>query len=79
MANLIASNVPGPSEPRYLCGQRIESVHPLMPIVDNVGLSLAAYSYAGVLHLGLNADADLVPDLDWLADAMHECLEQLVR
>jgi WS/DGAT/MGAT family acyltransferase len=77
VANLIASNVPGPRQPRYLCGQRIEAVHPIMPIVDNIGLSLAAYSYADGLYLGLNADADLVPDLDLLARAIEECFEQL--
>jgi WS/DGAT/MGAT family acyltransferase len=77
IANLIASNVPGPEEPRYLCGRRVEAVYPLMPIVDNVGLSLAAYSYAGSLHLGLNADADLVPDLHVLIEAMEEAFQAM--
>jgi WS/DGAT/MGAT family acyltransferase len=77
IANLIAVHVPGPSEPRYLCGQRIESIHPLLPVIDNVGLSLAAYAYAGGLHLGLVADASALPDLDGLANAIQESFEKL--
>jgi WS/DGAT/MGAT family acyltransferase len=77
IANLIASNVAGPRRARFLCGRRIDSIYPLMPILDNVGLSLAAYSYAGALHLGLNADAERLADLDALADALQECFECL--
>jgi hypothetical protein len=48
-----------------------------MPVVDNIGLSLAAYSYDGGLHLGLVADADGLPDLDGLASALRQSFEKL--
>ena len=77
MASLIATNVRGPAELRYLCGRRVEALYPVVPIADGLGLGLAVLSYAGVLYVGLNADADRVPDLEKLRAGVEESFARL--
>ena len=49
-----------------------------MPIVDGIGLGLAVFSYDGFLHVGLNADAGLVPDLEKLEQGILEAFGELL-
>jgi len=77
VANLIATNVPGPREQRFLGGLQVESIYPIVPITDGLGLGLAVFSYAGGLHIGLNADAERVPDLDKLRVGIEEAYQRL--
>jgi diacylglycerol O-acyltransferase / wax synthase len=77
IANLIATNVPGPRETRYLCGARVEALYPIVPIFDGIGLGIAIFSYDGWLHLGLNADADAIPDLDKLRSGIEDAFASL--
>ena len=75
LANLIVTNVPGPRETRYLGGARVEALY---PIFDGLGLGIAVFSYDGTLHVGLNADADLVPDLDKLRQGVEDAFQALL-
>ena len=77
IANVVATNVPGPREPRFLCGRPVETIYPIVPITDGLGLGLAVLSYAGTLHVGLNADPGLVPDLEKLGSAIESAFEEL--
>ena len=78
LANLIATNVPGPRETRWLAGARVEELRPIVPIADGIGLGVAVFSYDGWLHVGLQADADLVPDLAKLELGIEESFALLV-
>jgi WS/DGAT/MGAT family acyltransferase len=78
LANVLATNVPGPRERRYLCGRRVDAIYPIVPIVDHMGLGLAVFSYNSWLHIGLNADADLVPDLEKLRLGIEESFASLL-
>ena len=78
IANLIATNVPGPRETRYLCCREVEAIYPIVPIADGIGLGLAVFSYAGTLYVGLNGDAERVPDLEKLRQAIEESFQQLL-
>ena len=78
LANVISTNVPGPRETRWLCGKRVEALYPIVPIVDGIGLGRAVFSYDGFLHVGLNADAGLVPDLEKLEQGILEAFAALV-
>jgi diacylglycerol O-acyltransferase len=62
--NMVVTNVPGPQVPFYSGGSRMLEVWPLVPIYHSVGLNLALFSYDGNVHFGLNADRDLVPDVE---------------
>jgi WS/DGAT/MGAT family acyltransferase len=78
LANVIATNVPGPKQTRWLCGARALELRPLVPIADGLGLGLAVFSYDGWLHIGLAADADLVPDLEKLERGLEEGFASLL-
>jgi len=79
LANLIATNVPGPRETRWLARHRVEALYPIVPITDGIGLGLAVFSYDGALQVGLNADAGLVPDLEKLRHGIEAAFERLLR
>jgi WS/DGAT/MGAT family acyltransferase len=60
--NTVLSNIPGPAEPVYLLGRRVQSAYPSVPLVQGHGLSVGVLSYCGSLHVGLYCDPDIVPD-----------------
>lgn len=61
--NMIVTNVPGPQFPLYILGAKLVEMHPLVPLLDGTGLGIALFSYNGNLHVGLNADYEMIPDL----------------
>jgi diacylglycerol O-acyltransferase / wax synthase len=61
--NAVLSNVPGPAEPRYLLGRRVQAAYPAIPLAQGHGLSIGVLSYCGSLHVGLYADPEIVPDV----------------
>lgn len=78
IANVIATNVPGPRETRFLGPHRVEALYPIVPIIDGLGIGLAVFSYDGWLHVGLNACPDLVPDLEKLRQGIEEAFSDLL-
>lgn len=77
--DLICSSVPGPRHPLEIAGQRVETIVPLVPIPEGVGLGFGAMTYAGKLCLGINADAALVGDLRPLLVGLKQAYAQLCR
>jgi WS/DGAT/MGAT family acyltransferase len=71
------SNVPGPSEPQYLAGARLESLAPLALIYHGVALFIAAFTISGTFTLGFVGDGDLLPHLQRLAVYTGEEVEEL--
>jgi hypothetical protein len=68
--NLFVTNVPGPPDPLWLSGARLLEAVPIAPLVRGVPLGIAALSYAGTLHVSIDADA-AVDDLHVLAHGME--------
>ena len=66
--NVVISNVPGPREPLYFAGAKLDAFIPVSTITDGIGLNITVHSYDDRLDFGLIADRDLVPDLWHLAD-----------
>jgi diacylglycerol O-acyltransferase / wax synthase len=60
---LVVSNVPGPPVRLELLGRPLRAIHPLVPLLHGHALTVGAVSYDGVLHVGLAADAEVVPDV----------------
>jgi diacylglycerol O-acyltransferase len=75
--NLVVSNVPGPQIPMYVAGAKLLAQYPIMPIAESMGLSIAATSLAGTMAIGITADWDTLPDIEFLANAMDEALAEL--
>jgi diacylglycerol O-acyltransferase len=78
-ANLVISNVPGPTVPLYFAGMRMEAVYPIGPVVDGVALNITVQSYRNSLFVGLNACSTVVPDVDSLASSVVDELDLLAR
>jgi len=66
--NTVCANVPGPREARYLLGEPVRSMIPLVPLRGRIGLAFAILSYADQLTIGINADGLQVAD-GWSIDA----------
>jgi hypothetical protein len=75
--NLIVTNVPGPDVQLYALGARMLQAFPLVPLVGNQGLGVAALSYLDQLNLGLLADPTVCPDLDSFCEGVDEAFRAL--
>jgi diacylglycerol O-acyltransferase len=62
----IATNVPGPQAPMYLCGRRMLEAYPFAPIAGRIQIAIAIWSYCGVLYIGITGDRQGASDLDIL-------------
>jgi hypothetical protein len=69
-ANLVVSNVPGPPVPLYLAGAKMLTNYPASIVVHGVALNITVQSYDRHLDFGLMADAQALPDVRELADAV---------
>jgi WS/DGAT/MGAT family acyltransferase len=79
MYNLLVTNVPGPQQPIYLLGRRLQELAPLAFLAPEHLLAIAIISYDGQVTYGLLADADAIPDLDELAGHLEQSLAELVK
>ena len=77
--NLVVTNVPGPQLPLYLLDSRMLAIYPAVPLLGNLSLGIALFSYDGTLGWGLTADWDLVPDLHELARALCDAFAELAE
>jgi diacylglycerol O-acyltransferase / wax synthase len=75
--NLVVSNVPGPQIPMYIAGSKLLAQYPVMPIAENMGLSIAVTSLAGTMAFGITADWDTLPDIEVLAEGMDSSIAEL--
>ena len=75
--NTICTNVPGPPVSLYVQGLRLETLVPIVPLAQGVGLAFAILSYADALTIGITADPALVPDVDRFGDLLQAGFEEL--
>ena len=77
--NSVITNVPGPRVPLYLLNARLLEIHPHVPLMGNVGIGIALFSYEDVLSWGFTSDWDLVPDLHDLVEATQRSFDELKK
>jgi len=68
-ATTVLTNVPGPRQPLYLAGRKIDRVMFWVPQSGRLGLGISIISYAGGVMLGVASDARLVPDPERIVEA----------
>ena len=61
-ATAVLTNVPGPRQPLYMAGRKIDKVMFWVPQSGHLGLGISILSYDGGVMLGIATDAGLVPD-----------------
>jgi diacylglycerol O-acyltransferase len=77
--NLIISNVPGPKEPRYFNGARLDGMWPLSIPIHGIALNITCTSYAGEMGFGLTGCRRTVPHLQRLLTHLDDELAALEK
>jgi len=77
--NLVVTNVPGPQFPLYCQGARLVEVFPIAFLYEGQQLSIAIFSYCGMLNFGYLVDAEGLSDVDLFAECVNEGLRELVE
>ena len=70
-ATAVLTNVPGPREPLYLAGRKLERAMFWVPQSGRLGLGISILSYAGGVMLGVATDEGLVPDPEKIVDGFE--------
>lgn len=78
LVNFVVTNVPGPRDPLYFLGGRIEQIVPVVPLGPNLGLGIAVLSYVDDLKISLFADPEACHDLAVLAGAIVDEVDELL-
>ena len=75
--NVAISNVPGPPEPLYFNGARLDAFFPLSLLTHGAAVNITCISYAGTLNFGFTGARDTLPHMQRLAIYMGEALDEL--
>jgi WS/DGAT/MGAT family acyltransferase len=75
--NTVCTNVPGPPVSLYAQGKRLETLVPIVPLAQGVGLAFAILSYADTLTIGVTADPALVPNGELVIELLREAYDEL--
>ncbi len=75
--NVIITNIPGPQIPLYLLGRQLQSIAPVAFLPREHALSIAIFSYNGLISFGLLSDYDRMHDLELVAEGVEESLAEL--
>jgi WS/DGAT/MGAT family acyltransferase len=76
--DLVVSNIPGPSEPLWMLGCRLEEAYPIVPFADHHSLSIGLTTVCDDAFLGLYADRRALPDADRLAELIDAEFDELL-
>ncbi|CAL9620909.1 wax ester/triacylglycerol synthase family O-acyltransferase [Streptomyces sp. enrichment culture] len=76
--DILVTSVPLPGIPLRLGGHELTAVHPYAPLAPGHALAVAVSTYRGRVHYGLVADAESVPDVDRLAEALSQEVKRLI-
>jgi diacylglycerol O-acyltransferase / wax synthase len=77
--NMVATNVPGPQIPLYMCGKKMLAHYPYVPIGYRLGLGCAIFSYNQTLYFGLSSDAKAMKDVEKFKELLDETFADLKR
>ena len=61
-ASAVMTNVPGPQQPLYLAGGRIDQIMFWVPQSGDIGVGVSILSYNGAVQFGLITDHNFIPD-----------------
>lgn len=77
--NLCVSNVPGPREPLYFNGSRLEATYPVSIPIHGMALNITLQSYADTMNFGFVGCRDALPHLQRLAVYTGDALDELEK
>jgi WS/DGAT/MGAT family acyltransferase len=74
----VTTNVPGPQEPLYWMGRRLEEIIPYVPIASTVRTGVSIFSYDGSVTLGITGDYAANADIEVLARGIEHGVAELL-
>jgi diacylglycerol O-acyltransferase len=74
----VTTNVPGPRQPLFGMGRRLEQIIPYVPIASRIRTGISIFSYDGTITFGLTGDFAANPDLDVLARGIEHGVSELL-
>lgn len=74
--NLVISNVPGPQEPLYWNGARLEALYPASIVLDGQALNITMTSYLDKLEVGLTACRNSLPKMQNLLTHLEDEIQR---
>jgi uncharacterized protein DUF1298 len=77
-ASGVLTNVPGPRQPLYFAGQKIENFMFWVPRSGKIGLGISIFSYDGKVTVGIASDEGLMPDPEILLEGFEEEFNSLL-
>jgi WS/DGAT/MGAT family acyltransferase len=77
--NVTISNVPGPAQPLYFYGAKLEAMYPVSLLSHGQALNITCVSYAGSVNFGFTGARDTLPHMQRLAVYTGEALEELEK
>lgn len=75
--NVVISHVPGPREPMYWQGCRLDGLYPVSLILDSMALNITLVSRDDLIDFGLIACRKTLPSVQRLLDYLTEALDEL--
>jgi WS/DGAT/MGAT family acyltransferase len=76
--NLTISNIPGPRDPLYMRGCRLEAAYPVIPLSDGHALSIGLMTIGDRACFGLYADRGTLPDAHLVAERIGAATDELL-
>jgi WS/DGAT/MGAT family acyltransferase len=73
------TNVPGPQHALHTLGRRLLESYPYVPVIGNVRISIAVFSYDGGLYFGVSGDYDSSGDVGVLTRGVGRAMAELVE
>jgi diacylglycerol O-acyltransferase / wax synthase len=73
------TNVPGPQHPLQTLDRTLLQSYPFVPVIGNVRISIAIFSYNGGMYFGVTADYDSSDDIDILTAGIETAASQLLE
>lgn len=75
--NLVISNVPGPTETRYLNGAKLEELYPVSLLPDTQALNITLFSYDGSVQLGIVSCRQALSGIERFAELLEQSWQEL--
>ena len=74
----VMTNVPGPRQPLYLAGSRLDQIMFWVPQSGNIGIGVSILSYNDSVQFGLITDCHFVPDPDAITPLFDSEFEKML-
>lgn len=77
--NVVVSNMPGPKEPLYWNGAKLDGLYPVAFLMDHMALNITLMGYVDHLEFGLTACRRTLPSMQKLLPALENAMVELER